>query len=66
MQNYIDQLDAVKAKTAKSKLALANKLGIAVTATVIDEHEVFVDVIKNCNMSEFGHFFSLDLGIFSD
>lgn len=46
MQNYIDQLDAVKAKTTKSKLALANKLGIAVTATVIDEHEVFVDVIK--------------------
>lgn len=45
MQSYIDQLDETKAKIAKSKLALASKLGISVTATVIEEHEIFINAM---------------------
>lgn len=45
-QAYISRLDANKAKLAKSKFALAKKLGVNATASAVDEHQVFIDVIN--------------------
>lgn len=45
-QAYISRLDADKAKVAKSKFALAKRLGVNATATAIDDHQVFIDIIN--------------------
>lgn len=47
LQAYIGRLDAGKAKAAKSKLALAKRLRVNVTATAVDEHQVFIDVVNS-------------------
>lgn len=46
-QAYIDRLDGTQAKIAKSKFALAEKLGVSVTATAIDNHQEFINVINS-------------------
>lgn len=45
-QAYISRLDTATAKAAKSKFALAKKLRISETATAIDDHQTFIDVIN--------------------
>lgn len=46
-QAYIDRLDGTQAKMAKSKFVLAEKLGVSVTATAIDNHQEFINVINS-------------------
>lgn len=46
LQGYVSRLDDAVAKLTKSKLALAKKLNISVTATAIDEHQTFIDMIN--------------------
>lgn len=47
-QAYISRLDADKAKVAKSKFALAKRLRVnaTATATAVDDHQVFIDIIN--------------------
>ena len=45
-QTYISRLDSTAAKAAKSKFAMAKKLRIGETATAIDDHQTFIDVIN--------------------
>lgn len=45
-QAYISRLDSTAAKAAKSKFALAKRLRISETATAIDDHQTFIDVIN--------------------
>lgn len=45
-QAYISRLDSAAAKAAKSKFAMAKKLRISETATAIDDHQTFIDVIN--------------------
>lgn len=45
-QVYISRLDADKAKAAKSKFALAKRLRVDATATAVDYHQVFIDIIN--------------------
>lgn len=46
LQVYTDQLDSIQSKIIKKKFALAKKLGISITATAIDEHQVFIDAVN--------------------
>lgn len=43
---YIQKLDSRAASAARFKYQTAKKLQVSVTATVIDEHQVFIDVLK--------------------
>lgn len=45
-QAYISRLDSTDAGVAKSKFALAKRLRIRETATAIDDHQTFIDVIN--------------------
>lgn len=45
-QAYISRLDSASAKVAKSKFAMAKKLRISETATAIDDHQTFIDVVN--------------------
>lgn len=46
IQAYISRLDRDTAKVAKGKFALAKRLRVSETATAIDDHQTFIDVIN--------------------
>lgn len=46
MQSYFERLDVNTAKIARSKLGLAKKLNISITATAIDEHGLFIESVN--------------------
>lgn len=46
IQAYISRLDREAAKAAKTKFALSKKLKVSETATAIDDHQTFIDVMN--------------------
>lgn len=46
IQAYISRLDREAAKAAKTKFALSKRLKVSETATAVDDHQTFIDVMN--------------------